>query len=101
MFSWCVQELICLRAIRDVNVPKFLQDDLKLFSGIVSDLFPRIEEEPIDYGSLEEAIRKTCSQRNLKDVDGKKISRSKCDIYTLPNVLEIKVLEDDENSDYC
>ncbi|KAM4722817.1 dynein axonemal heavy chain 1 [Rhinophrynus dorsalis] len=63
------EELICLRAIRDVNVPKFLQDDLKLFSGIVSDLFPRIEEEHIDYGSLEEAIRKTCVQKNLKDVD--------------------------------
>ncbi|XP_066453022.1 dynein axonemal heavy chain 1 isoform X2 [Eleutherodactylus coqui] len=64
------EELICLRAIRDVNVPKFLQDDLKLFSGIVSDLFPRIEEEPIDYGSLDEAIRKACSKRNLKDVGG-------------------------------
>ncbi|OCT85694.1 dynein heavy chain 1, axonemal [Xenopus laevis] len=64
------EELICLRAIRDVNVPKFLQDDLKLFSGIVSDLFPRIEEEPIDYGTLEEAIRTTCIQKNLKDVDG-------------------------------
>ncbi|XP_068109284.1 dynein axonemal heavy chain 1 [Hyperolius riggenbachi] len=64
------EELICLRAIRDVNVPKFLQDDLKLFSGIVSDLFPRIEEEHIDYGSLEEAIRKTSIQKNLKDVDG-------------------------------
>ncbi|KAM8930485.1 dynein axonemal heavy chain 1 isoform 1-T1 [Pelodytes ibericus] len=64
------EELICLRAIRDVNVPKFLQDDLKLFSGIVSDLFPRIEEEPIDYGSLEEAIRNSCIKKNLKDVDG-------------------------------
>ncbi|KAG8436117.1 hypothetical protein GDO86_007286 [Hymenochirus boettgeri] len=63
------EELICLRAIRDVNVPKFLQDDLKLFSGIVSDLFPRIEEEPIDYGTLEKAIRNTCIQKNLKDVD--------------------------------
>nr|XP_009665828.1 PREDICTED: dynein heavy chain 1, axonemal [Struthio camelus australis] len=64
------EELICLRAIRDANVPKFLQDDLKLFNGIVSDLFPKIREEPVDYGILEEAIRKSCIKQNLKDVDG-------------------------------
>ncbi|MCJ8744212.1 hypothetical protein PDJAM_G00116030 [Pangasius djambal] len=64
------EELICLRAIRDVNVPKFLQDDLKLFNGIVSDLFPKIREEPIDYGTLEESIRKVCKSKCLKDVDG-------------------------------
>ncbi|XP_078000357.1 dynein axonemal heavy chain 1-like isoform X2 [Glandiceps talaboti] len=64
------EELICLRAIRDVNVPKFLQDDLKLFNGIVSDLFPRIKEEPIDYGMLEDSIRKQCGKLSLKDVDG-------------------------------
>uniref|UniRef100_A0A8C4W100 Dynein axonemal heavy chain 1 n=1 Tax=Gopherus evgoodei TaxID=1825980 RepID=A0A8C4W100_9SAUR len=65
-----MNELICLRAIRDVNVPKFLQDDLKLFNGIVSDLFPKIKEEPIEYGILEEAIHKACIKENLKDVEG-------------------------------
>lgn len=65
------QELICLRAIRDVNVPKFLQDDLKLFNGIVSDLFPKIKEEPIDYGTLEESLRNVCARKHLKDVDGR------------------------------
>ncbi|XP_034961986.1 dynein axonemal heavy chain 1 isoform X2 [Zootoca vivipara] len=64
------EELICLRAIKDVNVPKFLQDDLKLFNGIISDLFPKIKEEPIDYGILEEAIHRYCLKDNLKDVDG-------------------------------
>ncbi|XP_060766195.1 dynein axonemal heavy chain 1 [Neoarius graeffei] len=64
------EELICLRAIRDVNVPKFLQEDLKLFNGIVSDLFPKIQEEPIDYGTLEESIRNVCKSKCLKDVDG-------------------------------
>ncbi|KAF6028263.1 DNAH1 [Bugula neritina] len=63
------EELICLRAIRDVNVPKFLMEDLKLFTGIVSDLFPNIKEEPIDYGELESALRKQCLKLHLKDVD--------------------------------
>ncbi|XP_057625591.1 dynein axonemal heavy chain 1 [Chionomys nivalis] len=64
------EELICLRAIRDVNVPKFLQEDLKLFAGIVSDLFPTIKEEETDYGILDQAIRKACVKNNLKDVEG-------------------------------
>lgn len=64
------QELICLRAILDVNVPKFLQDDLKLFNGIVSDLFPKTKQEPINYGALEESMRNVCIKNNLKDVDG-------------------------------
>ncbi|XP_071059360.1 dynein axonemal heavy chain 1-like [Pseudochaenichthys georgianus] len=64
------EELICLRAIQDVNVPKFLQDDLKLFNGIVSDLFPKTKQEPIDYGTLEESMRDVCTKKNLKDVDG-------------------------------
>ncbi|XP_072136794.1 dynein axonemal heavy chain 1 isoform X1 [Mobula birostris] len=64
------EELICLRAIRDVNVPKFLQDDLKLFNGIVSDLFPKIKEQPVDYGILEKSIRNKCAKKNLKDVNG-------------------------------
>ncbi|CAF5201167.1 unnamed protein product, partial [Rotaria magnacalcarata] len=69
-YSVMNEDLICLRAIRDVNIPKFLQDDLKLFTGIVSDLFPKIKEEPIDYEILEEGLRHACKQLKIKDVPG-------------------------------
>ena len=64
--------------MRDVNVPKFLQDDLKLFSGIVSDLFPKIEDVPVDYGELEESIRRTSISRGLEDVEGEHTNTCTC-----------------------
>lgn len=64
------EKQIVLRALRDVNVPKFLKDDLKLFNGIVSDLFPRMVEETIDYGILEASIKQSCIKMGLEDVNG-------------------------------
>lgn len=63
------EELILLRAIREANVPKFLRDDLKLFNGIVSDLFPHVRDEAVDYGDLESQIRKCSLSQGLQDVD--------------------------------
>ncbi|XP_076646459.1 dynein axonemal heavy chain 1 [Halictus rubicundus] len=63
------EQQICLRALRDVNVPKFLKDDLTLFNGIVSDLFPLLEEKQVDYGVLEAEIRASIVRMGLEEVD--------------------------------
>lgn len=48
-----------------------LKFELIYYLGIVSDLFPRMVEEEIDYGVLDQAIRAACLKLNLQDVDGK------------------------------
>ncbi|VDM31966.1 unnamed protein product [Hydatigera taeniaeformis] len=67
------EELIVLRAIRDVNLPKFLEDDLKLFNGIVADLFPNIRHlvaNEINYEDLTIALKTAARKMNLKDDHG-------------------------------
>ncbi|KAJ8728552.1 hypothetical protein PYW07_006248 [Mythimna separata] len=59
---------IVLRALRDVNVPKFLANDLVLFNGIISDLFPRVEVPVVDYGIMETSIRNMLIKKGYDDL---------------------------------
>ncbi|XXQ30104.1 AAA+ ATPase domain-containing protein [Plasmodiophora brassicae] len=62
------ENVLLLRALRDVNVPKFLVDDLPLFEGIISDLFPGIAKPDIDYGALMNAIIASAMEAGLQPV---------------------------------
>jgi len=61
------EPLIILRALKDVNVPKFTRQDLPLFNNIISDLFPNVTEKQLDYTILKNAISAICSKNKLKD----------------------------------
>ncbi|KAJ3337634.1 hypothetical protein HDU93_000777, partial [Gonapodya sp. JEL0774] len=62
------EELLLLRALCDVNQPKFLADDLVLFNGIISDLFPGILQPKLDYGDLLDVMSATCTKLGLQPV---------------------------------
>ena len=63
------EDLLLLRALRDVNVPKFLNIDLPLFENIITDLFPGIIRPPIDYGELTQSIYRACASKNLQKLE--------------------------------
>ena len=60
---------LLLRALRDVNVPKFLKDDIPLFENIIVDLFPGVERPVVDYGNLASAITQACIHYNVQEAD--------------------------------
>ncbi|CCW67051.1 unnamed protein product [Phytomonas sp. Hart1] len=57
---------LLLRALRNSNAPKFLDTDLLLFNGIVSDLFPGVQVPPADYGEFMEVLSEKATERHLQ-----------------------------------
>eukprot|EP00930_Biecheleria_cincta_P008311 TRINITY_DN10972_c0_g5_i1.p1 TRINITY_DN10972_c0_g5~~TRINITY_DN10972_c0_g5_i1.p1 ORF type:complete len:3933 (-),score=932.09 TRINITY_DN10972_c0_g5_i1:47-11569(-) len=60
------EDQITLRALRDVNVPKFLKDDLPLFENIILDLFPTTDRPVVEYGNLMPMMEGVGKDQNLQ-----------------------------------
>ena len=59
------EDAVLIRAMKDANVPKFLKDDLPLFSAIVQDLFPTVVIREADYAQFLRNISNRLKEKSL------------------------------------
>lgn len=51
-----------MRALRDMNLPKFVFEDVPLFLGLISDLFPGLDCPRVRYPSFNDAVEATLEE---------------------------------------
>lgn len=57
---------VIIKAIRDMNLPKFIAEDVILFDNLFMDLFPDCEEPQVDMDILQLAIEDSLIAKNLQ-----------------------------------
>ncbi|KAG5320172.1 DYH10 protein, partial [Pseudoatta argentina] len=50
------ENVVLMRALRDMNLPKFIYDDVPLFLGLIRDLFPDLDCPRMHYPDFNEAV---------------------------------------------
>ena len=55
-YSELPEDHVLMRALRDMNAPKFVFEDVPLFQGLINDLFPGMKIDRVGYESMKEKI---------------------------------------------
>jgi dynein heavy chain len=63
------EDLVLMRALRDMNMPKFVFDDVPLFYGLIQDLFPGLRADRVGYEDLKERIMENMEAAGLKHAE--------------------------------
>ena len=72
------EDVLMLRSIIDVNLPKFLSHDVPLFQGITTDLFPGVVLPKPDYQHITAALEDNFKRNNLV-----------CTEYAVRKIIEV------------
>ena len=62
------ENVVLMRALRDMNLPKFIYDDVPLFLGLIKDLFPGLDCPRVRYPNFNDAVEKVLEQHGYVDL---------------------------------
>ncbi|KAE8635010.1 hypothetical protein XENTR_v10002490 [Xenopus tropicalis] len=58
------EDVVLMRALRDMNLPKFVFEDVPLFLGLISDLFPGLDCPRVRYPDFNDAVEEALQENN-------------------------------------
>jgi dynein heavy chain len=58
------EDMVIMRALRDMNLPKFVFDDVPLFKGLLADLFPDLSPPRVSYKAFKEAVEAELTKKD-------------------------------------
>lgn len=58
------QDVVLMRALRDMNLPKFVFEDVPLFLGLIADLFPGLDCPRVRYPDFNDAVEQVLTEKN-------------------------------------
>ena len=62
------ENTVLMRALRDMNQPKFIFEDVPLFLGLISDLFPGLECPRVRYPDFNGAVEKSLDEQKYEQL---------------------------------
>ncbi len=60
------EDVVLMRALRDMNVPKFVKADVPLFQGLLEDLFPGLECPRVGFEDLKQGIIESLEEAHMR-----------------------------------
>ena len=64
------EQLVLMRALRDMNLPKFVFDDVPLFLGLIGDLFPGMDCPRVRYPEFNDVVENDLREHGYKVLTG-------------------------------
>lgn len=81
------EDLVLMRALRDMNKPKFIYEDVPLFEGLITDLFPGLICERVGYEALKVEIEAAMDNDKYRHSDEDKFFKQVDKIMQLYEVM--------------
>ena len=58
------EDMVLMRALRDMNLPKFIFEDVPLFLGLIGDLFPGLDCPRVRYPNFNDAVEQYLQEQS-------------------------------------